>query len=102
MPALLIVGVCEVDVKLFGPVQLKVNPPGLALNVRFWPAHTGALEVTVGEAGVLFTTTLIVPAALLHPSEFTIKEYTPAAAVVVPTIFGFCVVDVHEFGPVQL
>ena len=52
-----IVGLCKVDVKLFGPVQLQlvpfVAPP---VNVNVLPEHIGFIDaVAVTTVGTLFT-----------------------------------------------
>jgi hypothetical protein len=60
------------EVKLFGPTQLKVNPPGLALKLNVDPTHTGALLVTIGVAGVVLTVTAITVPALPQPDTFTL------------------------------
>lgn len=81
---------CDVEVNAFGPVQLKVAPPGL-VEVRLIVPPVQRVEVppAVGAAGVGFTITATVPAGLLHPKEFTVKEYVPPAAVVAATKEGF-------------
>lgn len=62
-----IVGFWEVDVNPFGPVHAYVAPVTVGV-VRFKaePRHTGELEETVGVLGIVFTTTVVVPAKLLH------------------------------------
>jgi hypothetical protein len=61
------------------------------------------LLVTVGVAGVAFTTTATVPAAVEpQPGTVAITEYVPVAAVLTFVIDGFCVVEVKPLGPVQL
>lgn len=52
------VGFWEVDVKLFGPVQVYVAPVTVGV-VRFKaePRQTGELEETVGVVGIGFTVT---------------------------------------------
>ena len=65
------------------------------------------LAQTIGEgpvfkiAGVL-TVTEIVPIGPGQPPAVANTEYVPASRVEAPGILGFCVVDVNEFGPVQL
>ena len=45
-----------------------------------------------------FTTTFVVPAALVHPLTVTVTEYVPAVAAVTLARLGFCNDDVNE-GP---
>ena len=94
---------CNVDVKAFGPVQLYVAPATNGV-VKFItvPAHTGVLLPVVGVAGAGFTTTVVVPAALVQPPTVTVTEYVPAIARVEAAVLGFCKVEVNVFGPVQL
>jgi hypothetical protein len=90
VPAPAIVGFCKDEVNEFGPVQLKVAPPGFVeVKLMVDPAHKVAVPPAVGAAGVVLMTTAKVPAALLQPKELTVKEYTPAASVVAPTMVGF-------------
>ena len=66
------------------------------------PAQTGLLLPAVGAAGVAFTTTVVVPTALVQPETVTVNEYVPAAKTVTPAMFGFCNAEEKLFGPVQL
>jgi ABC-type taurine transport system ATPase subunit len=65
------------------------------------PAQIGALLVAVGAAGVGLTTTLTVPAALVHPPAVTVTLYVPAIPAVAEGRVGFCNVDVNALGPVH-
>src|SRR4051812_10426632 len=56
-------------------------PPGLAVRLRFWPAHTGELMVMVGDAGIGLTTTLNVACGLVHPFSAWVTVYMPALSV---------------------
>jgi hypothetical protein len=96
-------GFCEVDVKVFGPVQLYVAL-GTVLQVKFnvAPIHNGELLPAVGVAGIGFTTTVTVPAGPVQPFTVAVTEYVPLAATVAFTMDGFCDVEVNPFGPVQL
>jgi hypothetical protein len=67
-------GFCEVDVKLLGPVHAYVPPPGLAVKFNVDPSQIAELFTAVGAAGVGFTTTAIVEAALPQPDTFTPTE----------------------------
>jgi len=66
------------------------------------PAQTGLLLPAVGAAGVVFTTTAVVPARLVHDPTVTVTLYVPAIAAVAPVRVGFCKDDVNDAGPVQL
>lgn len=65
------------------------------------PLQTGPLLVAEGVAGVVFTTTVAVPAAEVHPPTVTVTLYVPAIAVVAFTLFGVRVPFVYEPGPVH-
>jgi hypothetical protein len=47
-----------------------------------FPEQTGVLLLAVGVAGVVFTTTAVVPAKLLQPPTVTVTLYVPAIASV--------------------
>ena len=96
-------GFCTDEEKLLGPLHEYVAP-AIAEAVRFnvEPAHTGELDDAVGAAGVAFTVTAAVPAALVQPFTVTVNEYVPVAAVVAAAMVGFCSADEKLFGPVQL
>ena len=58
--------------------------------------------VGTGVDGMAFTTTVVVPAALVQLFTVTVKLYTPLITVVALAIVGFCAELVNPFGPVQL
>lgn len=66
------------------------------------PVQTGLLLEAVGAAGVVFTTTAVVPTAEVHPPTVTVTLYVPAAAAVTPVMVGFCNEEAKLLGPVQL
>jgi hypothetical protein len=74
------------------------------LDVRFnaLPAQTGPLLAGIGAEGTGLTTTVVVPAVLVHPATVAVTEYVPAIAIV-----AFAVTDgssteaVNAFGPVH-
>ena len=67
------------------------------------PTHKGPLLVAVGVAGNGLTTTVVDPAALVHPDALvTVTLYTPASATVTFVILGVLDVEVKPPGPVQL
>jgi len=74
--AFVIDGFCAVEVKLKGPVQLKVAPAVEELDVRFsvLPAHIGELLPAVGLAGSGSTDTSTV--AVLEIQPFVSVAYT--------------------------
>jgi hypothetical protein len=53
------------------------------------PAQTGVDAVAVGVAGIVFTTTVVVPATLVHPLTVAVTLYVPAIAVVAEGRVGF-------------
>ena len=53
------------------------------------PMHKGPLLAAVGVAGMALTTTVVVPAALVHPPAVMVTLYTPPAAKVTPARLGF-------------
>jgi hypothetical protein len=56
----------------------------------------------VGEDGIGFTTTVVVPATLVQPLTVAVTEYVPAIAVVALVLTdGSSDVDVNTFGPVH-
>src|SRR6185369_15835177 len=100
--ALLRVGFWSVDVKPFGPVHEYVAP--VTVGVFSWivpPAQYGPPLVAVGVAGVAFTTTFVLPAALVQPLTVMVTLYVPPSAVVALPRVGFCSAEVKPFGPVQ-
>ena len=72
------------------------------LKFRVCPVHKGPLLVGAGVAGNGFTTTVVVPAALVHVPTVTVTLYVPASASVTLVITGVLEVDVKPLGPVQL
>ena len=46
----------------------------LAVKFNVCPAHIGLLLPAVGVAGIGFTVTLVVPAALVHPATVIVTE----------------------------
>ena len=72
-----------------------------AVKLSVDPAQIGELLDAVGAAGVEFTTTVVVPAALVHPATVTVTEYVPAIASVAPGRVGFCSAEVNPPGPVH-
>ena len=96
-------GVLDVEVKPLGPVQLQVAPVTVGvLKFNVAPVHKGPLLVAVGVAGNGLTTTVVDPAALVHPFTVMVTEYVPASAMVTLVITGVLDVDVNPLGPVQL
>ena len=77
--------------------------PATAGVVRFRvaPTHKGPLLAAVGVEGAALTTTVVVPAVLVHPFNVTVTLYIPAAAKVTPAIVGFCKVELKLLGPVH-
>ena len=66
------------------------------------PTQRGPLLETVGEAGITFTTTLVVADPLVQPFDEDVTEYVPEFIEVTFVITGFCKLEVNPFGPVQL
>lgn len=100
--ALAIVGFCEEDEKLLGPVQLYVAPAiVLAAKFNTEPAQTGLLLLAAGAAGVGFTTTVTVPTGPGHPPTLAVTEYVPDAKGVAPAMEGFCNEELNPLGPVH-
>ena len=97
-----IVGFCNADEKLFGPVQLYV-PPTTAEVVKFnvAPIQIGELLPAVGVAGIGFTITTVVATGLVHPATVTVTEYVPAIATVAPGRVGSSNADTNAPGPVH-
>ena len=83
-------GFCTLEVKPFGPLQVKVAPANVDANkFSVVPSHTGLLLVAIGEDGVGFTTTGVVAGALGQPFTVAITLYVPDAAVVTFVSTGF-------------
>jgi hypothetical protein len=100
--ALVRVGFWTEDEKEEGPVQEYVAPATVGVEkLSVFPAHTGELLDAVGVAGVVLTTTAVVPLPLVHPLVVTVTLYVPAIATVALVMEGFWAADVNEFGPVQ-
>jgi hypothetical protein len=100
--ALLRVGFWSAEVKPFGPVHEYVAPP--TVGVESWIvafSQYGPPFDAVGVAGVALTTTLVVPAAEVHPLTVMVTEYVPASARVALARVGFWSADVKPFGPVH-
>ena len=66
------------------------------------PVHKGPLLEAVGVAGVGLITTIVVPAALVHPLTVIVTLYVPALATVTLVMLGVLDVEVKPPGPVQL
>jgi hypothetical protein len=99
---LAIFGFRTAELKPFGPVQAYVAPVTAGVErLRVAPTHKGPLLEAVGVAGAAFTTTVVEPAALVHPPTVTVTLYTPASANVTLAIFGFRTAELKPFGPVQ-
>ena len=58
--------------------------------------------VTASAVGLPFTTTVVVPAALVHPPTVTVTLYVPAIAAVANGRVGSSSEELKEAGPVQL
>ena len=54
-----------------------------------------------GVTGIGFTTTIVVPKALVQPPTVAVTLYVPDASVVAPAIDGSSNADEKVFGPVQ-
>src|SRR5438270_9815023 len=65
------------------------------------PSQYGPPLVAVGVAGMVLTTTFVVPAAEVQPFTVIVTEYVPASAVVAFARAGFCCDEVKLFGPVH-
>src|SRR5205814_2002808 len=90
------------EVKPFGPVHAYVALATVGVESAIVaPAQYGPPFVAVGVAGVVLTTTEVVPAAEVQPLTVTVTEYVPASAVAALERVGFCSDDVKPFGPVH-
>ena len=89
-----IVGFCTALVYPPGPVHAYVAPATAGVDSDIVPpTQYGPVLVAVGVAGNAFTTTVVDPAALVHPLTVTVTLYTPAAAAVtlaLAGLVGFC------------
>lgn len=66
-------GFCVAFVYADGPVQAYVAPVTAAVvKLIVEPVHTGELLLATGVAGIGFTTTTPVPAALVQPPTVTV------------------------------
>ena len=65
------------------------------------PTQYGPVLLAVGVAGNGLTTTVVVPAALVHPLTVTVTLYVPAIATVAAAMVGFCTALVYPPGPVH-
>lgn len=100
--ALVRVGFCAVEAKADGPVHEYVAPATAGVErLMVLPVHTGVLLDAVGVAGVVFTTTTVVPTPEVHPFAVTVTLYVPAIAVVAFARVGFCNAEAKEEGPVH-
>ena len=84
-----IVGFCEAEVKLLGPVHAYVAPVELAVSESEFPSQSGALLDAAGAAGVGLIVTTVVPAGPVHPFSLAVTEYVPLPAVEIAAITGF-------------
>jgi hypothetical protein len=72
------------------------------VKFRGAPAHTGPLLAGTGAEGTGLTTTVVVPALLVHPATVAVTEYVPAIAVVALALTeGSSTAEVKAFGPVH-
>ena len=78
--------------------------PAIVFDVKLivCPTQSGELLPTVGVAGVVFTTTVVVATALVHPPTVTVKLYVPAIPAVADAMLGSSNAEVYARGPVQL
>ena len=74
----------------------------MVLKFRVCPVHKGPLLVGAGVAGNGFTTTVVVPGALVHVPTVTVTLYTPASVGSTFVKLGVLDVEVKPLGPVQL
>lgn len=96
------VGFCSVELNPAGPDHEYVAPTTKgAVKLIVLPWHTGLLLETVGAIGAGFTTSVVLPAAELHPEREIVTLYVPAFAAVIVETVGFCNELVNPFGPVQ-
>src|SRR4051794_41025380 len=65
------------------------------------PMQYGPPFVATGCAGMVWTTTLVVPAGEVQPLTVTVTEYAPASAIVALARVGVRSEEVKPFGPVQ-
>jgi hypothetical protein len=89
--ALVIVGFCNVELKLLGPAQLYVAEGTVATDkLNVFVEHKGEfedIERVVGGGG--FTTTVVVLSGPIQPFTLTFTVYTPAPAKGIFVTVGF-------------
>ena len=69
------VGFCNEEVKLLGPVHAYVAPEiVLEVKLNVAPTHIGLLLPAVGVAGIELTVTAVVPEAPVHPLVVAVTE----------------------------
>lgn len=51
--------------------------------------HDELVVLVASAVGLAFTTTAVVPLALVHPPAVTVTLYVPAIGIVAPVITGF-------------
>src|SRR4030095_6206569 len=96
------VGCLNADVNPLGPVHVYVAPATVGVDKLIVPpTQYGPVLLAVGVAGNGLTTTVVVPAALVHPLTVIVTLYTPPIAAVADAIVGFCNADVNPSGPVH-
>ena len=102
MVAPIIVGFCNVDEKLFGPLHAYVAPViVLAVKLKVEPEQIELLLPAVGARGVWLIVTEVVASGPKQLFTVTLTVYDPAASVVTLGIIGFCNAEEKPFGPVQ-
>ena len=70
-----IVGFCDAEVKLLGPVHEYVVPVEVAVKLRVLPEQIVLLLPTVGAVGVWFTVTdAVLAVVLVHPLVVAVTE----------------------------
>lgn len=95
-------GFCTDETNEFGPVQEYVAPTTAGVErLIVFPEQTGVLLEAVGVAGVVLTTTTVVPCADVQPFVVTVILYVPAIATVAFVRVGFCAEETNAEGPVQ-
>src|SRR5947207_5042270 len=88
--AFVIVGFWRTDVNPLGPVHVYVAPATVGVESDIvCPTQYGPVLLAVGVAGSGLTTTVVVPAKLVHPPTVTVTLYVPASAAVAFVIVGF-------------
>ena len=75
METFVIVGFCNEEEKLFGPVQAYVAlATVLEVSDNIFPEQTVLLLPAVGAEGSVFTVTLVVPIVLMQPFTVAVTE----------------------------